>query len=363
MSGVRVVIATTRGPIEVRRISLEHSDVSSAACIENTDAELPISAAYNSFVRPPTGIIQRYFEHGAYLLELSDRIDVGDSWKLGAFIAHALQNVGRLAMGSDECDQVIWVSGDVQRDLGVPEVAHIDEKLRRSAVLFADLSERNVPFQLYLPAKNAERLDDALLREVGAANGSVVPVTSAGDMLEALALPSLVTETNTIPVQSRRWFKPVAATAATVVIVLAASTLFWLKLERPPAPAAKLASPNLFRKPFRSNLSTKTIVALLSSKNVEGISTVTGTRFVMHLGENGEATVKLDIPSTDAVMHDRGRWWVENRKYCYKFSRFGTGRKRCRHVFEENGKIMIMLLSGRIVDWKISPARKDIKSP
>ena len=90
MSRVRVVIATTSGPVEVRRITPEHSDVDSAVCIEHTDSELPISAAYNSFVRPPTGIIQRHFEHDSYLLELSDRIDVGDSWKLGVFAAHAM---------------------------------------------------------------------------------------------------------------------------------------------------------------------------------------------------------------------------------------------------------------------------------
>ena len=66
MSRVRVVIATTSGPVEVRRITPEHTDVDSAVCIENTDSELPISAAYNSFVRPPTVILQRYFEHDSY---------------------------------------------------------------------------------------------------------------------------------------------------------------------------------------------------------------------------------------------------------------------------------------------------------
>ena len=106
---------------------------------------------------------------------------------------------------------------------------------------------------------------------------------------------------------------------------------------------------------FESNLSPETISSLLSDRSVVGTSVVTGTSFVMNLDANGKATVALKIRNTSAIMQDEGTWWVEKGKYCYKFSRFGKGLRRCRHVFEERGNIKFMFLSGLVVDWRIAP--------
>ncbi len=106
---------------------------------------------------------------------------------------------------------------------------------------------------------------------------------------------------------------------------------------------------------FESNLSAEQISSLLSDRSVLGTSVVTGTTFVMNLDAGGKATVALKIPNTSAVMNDEGAWWVKKGKYCYKYSRFGKGRRTCRIVFEEHGEVKFMFLTGLVVDWRIAP--------
>lgn len=62
---------------------------------------LPISDAYRDFVRRPTGVIERMFDHPVFVMELSKRIVDGNSWMLGTFAAHALLHEGCLAQGDD----------------------------------------------------------------------------------------------------------------------------------------------------------------------------------------------------------------------------------------------------------------------
>src|SRR6266567_29845 len=95
---VRVLIATTSGPVEVLLLTEEDSAIGRCvACIGGTTETADIAAAYHNFVVRPTGVVERLFGHSCYRLDVSGRIDVGSSWQLGVLTAHALHAAGRLA--------------------------------------------------------------------------------------------------------------------------------------------------------------------------------------------------------------------------------------------------------------------------
>jgi hypothetical protein len=279
---------------------------------------------------------------------------VGDSWKLGVFAAHALHYADRLAVGGEDADLVVWLTGEVQRDLQVSTTGHIGEKLRRSEALFAELARRGTPYRLYMPADNVANLDEALLAEIGVAPKAVMAVAQAGDLLRDLDLPAANTKSPVRQKGNRRLIG--LATSAMILIAAVGAVLLWPEpVEPPPGPRSGPADP--LEAAFESNLSAEKIASLLSDRTILGTSVVTDTTFVMNLDGDGKATVALKLPGNSAVMHDEGTWWVEKGKYCYRFSRFGKGLIRCRFIYEEQGRIKIMFLSGRLSDWRITPRK------
>ena len=104
MTRTRVYIATTQGPAQVRVLAKEQPrmpgqghEIFSDVYLSDPFEKLPIAGAYKDFVRKPTGVVERLFGHPVYMLELSRRIAGGESWKLGAFAAHALLHEDQLA--------------------------------------------------------------------------------------------------------------------------------------------------------------------------------------------------------------------------------------------------------------------------
>ncbi len=139
MSGlVRVVVATTEGPSTVLRITEENPAVRSVVCLGRTTTTLPISRAYDAFVRSPTGVVERAVGHPAFRIDVSAPIDDGDSWQLGLYLAHRLKAAGRLAEDDVPADRLLWVTGAVDGDLAVRPVERVADKRRRSADLFAN---------------------------------------------------------------------------------------------------------------------------------------------------------------------------------------------------------------------------------
>src|ERR1700753_3330815 len=109
---LRVLIATTNGPVEVLLLTEEDAAIGRCvACIGGTTETADIAAAYHAFVVRPTGIIESPFRHACYRIDVSGRIDAGSSWQLGVLAAHALHAAGRLAGERDAHDGVLWVTG------------------------------------------------------------------------------------------------------------------------------------------------------------------------------------------------------------------------------------------------------------
>lgn len=136
--GVRVFITTTEGPALIQRIAAEDSDIPPVICLNGTTETLPISEAYGRFVRRGTGVVAGLTGHDSYRIDLDRPVDGGSSWQLGVLLAHLLQAEGRLAGPGERAEATILATGEVDRDLILRPVGHIDRKLSSSAGLRQD---------------------------------------------------------------------------------------------------------------------------------------------------------------------------------------------------------------------------------
>lgn len=153
---ISVYVATTQGPARIERITREAAPISQV-CLRRTTTVLPISSSYDAFVRQPSGVVERAlgpFEPGGFRLDASADIGDGESWQLPAFVAHALEREGRLAGPDDVPDAVLLLSGAVDIDLGVGEVAYVPEKLSAAQEMLAEFVASGIPVTLAVPEAN-----------------------------------------------------------------------------------------------------------------------------------------------------------------------------------------------------------------
>src|SRR5215471_16687853 len=167
---LRVLIATTNGPVEVLLLTEEDAAIGRCvACIGGTTETADIAGAYHAFVVRPTGIIEARFGHSCYRLDVSARIDAGSSWQLAVLAAHALHAAGRLAGEKDTAAGVLWATGSVRPvDLTVGAVNHVREKLESSIDRLKQEVAAGRRVLLALPAPNADELSPSLATELSA---------------------------------------------------------------------------------------------------------------------------------------------------------------------------------------------------
>ncbi|WP_135075471.1 DUF4384 domain-containing protein [Terasakiella sp. SH-1] len=161
MKKIAILIATTGGPVLVDRITPEPAP-QSMVCLRRQSDVLPISADYDDFVRPGSGVIMREFgpyEEGAFRMDVSGPIGTGLSWQLGIFAAHAVFKSDQCELSDlENADLILWLSGTVDYDLNVGEVGHMAEKVESSAILFADYIARGTPILFGAGVENAKFL-------------------------------------------------------------------------------------------------------------------------------------------------------------------------------------------------------------
>ncbi len=174
---LRVHILTTAGPVRIQSITKEEPGIRSAMCLDGKAVALPVSAAYDSFVRTPTGVIERMTGHAAYRMDVAGGVDDGRSWQLPAIIAHAAQMGGHFVAAGEERDTDIdvYATGEVDRDLRVTAVGHVREKLQ--ALARAEIGTETGPGQVVIMLPGANAADagnahvvasvDAAFRELG----------------------------------------------------------------------------------------------------------------------------------------------------------------------------------------------------
>lgn len=172
---LRVVVATTDGPSTVRRITAEDPGLRSVICLAGTSTALPISNAYDAFVRRPTGVIERDVGHPVFRLDLDQPIDAGASWQLGVYLAHRLKAADRLAEDAEAADGVLWATGTVDADLNVGPVDRVAEKARRCRDVFVS----DVPVLAVCARENATEMPD---------DGKCLAIERVGEALDILGL-------------------------------------------------------------------------------------------------------------------------------------------------------------------------------
>jgi hypothetical protein len=185
LTQIRVYIATTEGPSEVQSLIEEDPGIHSVVCLDGKANALPISPAYNIFVRRGAGVIERDFGHPAFRLDVAEPITNGSSWQLGVYAAHALAAEERLAKLRDNADEAIWLSGEVDRELQIHPVSGIADKIQKSKDLMGAQRENAPPITLYLHPNNAEEAR----AELGS-TATIIDVTTIEELCRKLGLPT-----------------------------------------------------------------------------------------------------------------------------------------------------------------------------
>jgi len=187
---VRIIIATTQGPVTVQRITEEDPVVNSVVCLSGKAVALAISPAYDAFVRNPTGVIQRHYGHPAFRVDVSEKIDEGYSWQLGLFAAHALYHSGQLAQQDQACARTVIATGELDRDLNLLAVSGNEEKTAALRSAIEALVEKSVAVTLVVPKQNAAHWISHFsdLTDRASPSIEILPIETAGQLLDHLGL-------------------------------------------------------------------------------------------------------------------------------------------------------------------------------
>jgi hypothetical protein len=126
---IHMFIATTQGLVAIQNITpIDDEDISSVVSVNGTSTTANISGSYHNFVKKGVGIIHQMFGACSYRVDISARIDQGNSWQVAMYLAHLAQSKGLLGNGEvSDGDTVICATGEVNTTnhqiLAVAEVA------------------------------------------------------------------------------------------------------------------------------------------------------------------------------------------------------------------------------------------------
>ena len=251
MARTGIAIATTEGPALIQYLGEEDADRSSLSFNDTISNRL--SGDYNSLlqllIRPN---LLKNQKETSYNLDISKDIGAGDSWKLGVFMAHALlaHPAGQLyplarnsedaadpygLNRSDPPDQIIWVTGNVQRmDKGpmAAKIGGIPDKIKESLGFLKACQDRNIPVTFVYPAQNEDDLSDEEKAQLRDLNVKLYAVRNVMTALEAFDLFSY----------TAWWKRPfyyglgAAGMALLIVASLAAYNAGWISQEEQPVP-------------------------------------------------------------------------------------------------------------------------------
>ena len=138
MNKYTVVIPTTNNLVGITDIIVEDPLISSVICENNSLEALPISNQYDSFVKSPTGIIEKITGNSSFRVDITSKIEQGKSWQLGLAIGHTLHNRNLLDFSSatnlisHNKNSLIWASGEINSNLDVKGISHLDQKINNS---------------------------------------------------------------------------------------------------------------------------------------------------------------------------------------------------------------------------------------
>ena len=166
-----VVIPTTKSVVGISDIIIEDPLVSSVICENNSLEALPISSQYDSFVKSPTGIIEKITGNSSYRIDITTKIEQGKSWQLAIAIAHILENKKLLSFSNEKNliannnTSVIWASGTINANLDVKGINYLDQKIKKSLPFFRQCMQKNIIVKIVISHENKEQFNEILNSE------------------------------------------------------------------------------------------------------------------------------------------------------------------------------------------------------
>jgi len=247
---VHIFVATTQGLVAIQNITtIDDADISSIVSINGTSTTANISSAYHNFVKKGAGIIQQDFSACSYRINISKRIDQGNSWQLAFYLAHAAISKNMLGDGQVNIgDHVICATGEINtvtRDIQSISQIKLKQKLAATQIkqwhkqkikvsfLVPDANAQEIDKQLPLNIKRVRNLTQALayLPSTALANTIQTNVAQANPSQENASLDSIqaiATATATATKNSgwfNKKFRLLVVSTALVIIIL--SIIFW----------------------------------------------------------------------------------------------------------------------------------------
>ena len=157
---IHIVIPTLQGLSHVQSIIREDPDVPSVICLNGTAQSLPISNAYYDFVKKGQGIIAREFGHDAWRIDLSEPVELGNSWQLGIYLTHYFHSKHLLGSGEPKPgDVVIWATGAVKVNRDVEAVEGVERKLAQSLNTLKQFQAQQIPVLMVMCEANHAQIE------------------------------------------------------------------------------------------------------------------------------------------------------------------------------------------------------------
>lgn len=207
-----VVIPTTEQPVTILSIENEDPDIgASLVCIAGTVRRAGIDRDYGAFVRPGSGVIARLFGHAFFRLDVSHKVDAGQSWELPVFLAHALHHAGRLSHGIDHSDTLgnvlVWATGHVSAlTFAVGGVEQVTRKLELSRALFEEAAAGGKRVFAFVAQDNAVDIDPDMAAWLQDHGIEIHVIAMVDEALAALGLPLIIARAaSKVEAASPRW--------------------------------------------------------------------------------------------------------------------------------------------------------------
>jgi hypothetical protein len=157
-----IFIATTQGLVAVQNITpIDDEDISSVVSVNGTSTTANISGSYHNFVKKGVGIIHQMFGACSYRVDISARIDQGNSWQVAMYLAHLAHSKGLLGNGDvTQGDTVICATGEVNTsNLQVLAVSEVALKFKLAQTQLDQWTRLGAKVHFLLPQANQSEVE------------------------------------------------------------------------------------------------------------------------------------------------------------------------------------------------------------
>jgi hypothetical protein len=216
---IHIFIATTQGLVAIQNITpIDDEDISSVVSVNGTSTTANISSSYHNFVKKGVGIIQQMFGACSYRVDISARIDQGNSWQVAMYLAHLAQSKGLLGNGEvNQGDTVICATGEVNTSnhqiLAVGEVAL---KFKLAQPQLQQWTTQGAKVQFLLPQANQSDVKQ----------NNYIQLVSNLEQAAAI-LPSSTQNQPSASLKNKKLVSTNFRYITSIIVLILVATLFW----------------------------------------------------------------------------------------------------------------------------------------